>query len=637
MSKRYITNHELIDLLHNGKRLYVFGTGVDAEQVCESINIDSFINAFIDNKRFGAGNKFRKKDIISINQYQKSDNHVILIAAGRFYKEIEKQLEEIGYVAGQEFYVWDEWRLFHSDDVVEQYIEFLEKIWKPHKLLDRTNKVLIAFDNRCDLAAIKYGYCANFFAEKYNASIYGYFRFGANILNASPVVKRIYQAVNMVDLVDTSFVNSKEVEEITEKIWKSINSWSDWRQITLFGIHFGTTIIRDFLRTQIPDFDVRSQKMYEFLKKSVSTIVFWREYFETNSVKAVLLGDGVSWDGYIRDIAVSYKIPTYSVDGWNMSKMKLNYCHSESCMYYKKMWNQLTEYEKEVALEWSKKHIKMRIKGCSDEVSLMDKENFSFGEDIKESRILNDNNKIKVIICPHIFEEDCYHCGEQIFDDNYFSWLCHLGGLSDRTPEYEWYLKMHPSSSKRDFIIIDKLLKKYTNIKLIKDRVSPVQLKTEGAKFALSVCGTIGHEYPMIGIQVINAGKNPHENFDFNWNPKTKEEYDDLIFHLKDLKDKNDEIGLIQFYAMHYLVYDAKKFYVSDIFFEKDYLNFTRCEFLAIGKRAGVWMYQEYMENWSEEKHYSIFTALEKLFKELDSWEPDILYRSKQFKELCKR
>ena len=39
---------------------------------------------------------------------------------------------------------------------------------------------------------------------------------------------------------------------------------------------------------------------------------------------------------------------------------------------------------------------------------------------MKERRVLDENNKLKIVIFTHIFDEDSYHVGEQIFDDNYF-------------------------------------------------------------------------------------------------------------------------------------------------------------------------------------------------------------------------
>lgn len=634
MENLYIANNELKDILSREEKVYVFGTGVDAEQMCNMVDIDNKIIAFIDNKRNGYDNWFRNKKIISVEQFL-CQKKKIIIAAGRFCEEIRLQLENLGLKASTDFFIWDEWMLYHSNDSVDNYICFLENLWKPYKKSNKYNKVLVAFDNRCDLVATKYAYCANYFANKYDALIYGYFRFGSHVSNASPIVKKIYQAINMVDLVDSSIIDENEVMFIVKDLWKNLRTWGDWKSIKIYGIQFGTTIIRDFLRTHIPDFDLRSSYMYDFLVKSVKTIVFWKQYFKENNIKVVLLGDGVSWDGYIRDIAVDLQIPAYSIDRCEIKKMTSNYFDYSYCFYYKDMWNLLKPTEKFIGIEWAKEHIKKRIQGDVSEVALSDKKNFAFAEKINKKPILNNNNKIKILICPHIFEEDCYHCGEQIFDDNYFEWLCHLGELSEKITKYDWYLKMHPSASKRDYIIINKILKKYPRIQRISEHISPIQLRDEGIKYALTVCGSIGHEYPMLGIEVINAGKNLHQNYDFNWNPKDKKEYDDIIYNLENLEKKKDKEGLYEFYAMHFLIYDIKKFNIDELFFKKSYLNLTRCELSSIGMSAGVWMYDEYIKNWDRNFHESIMKKLDFFFQELDKWKPDILYRSKEFRQLC--
>lgn len=619
--------------LFGKKEIFVFGTGVDGECVTRELSENTMILAYIDNYRSGKGNIFYRKCIINLEECmkQRDKRQPILIASYRFAMELSKQLSDCDLEPGVDFFVWDEMYLFHSDLAAKTYTRFLSEIWKEHKKINKANKILVPFDNRHDLLSTVYAYGANYFAEKYDAVIYAYMRFGSSSTNASKIIEDIYHAFNVDSLIDTSLNENqqKEAEEIGNSIWETLSTWEDWKNITIYGICFGTTIIRDFLRVYIPSFDLQDSKMQQFLMKTVRTIVFWYHYIMENEIKAVLLADGVAWEGYIRDIAVTKGIPTYAL-GYKMAKMTLDYCDRACYPYFKDMWGQLTKEEQEYGINWAKRQIKKRLLGGTEEVFYTNKKNFTFAESKTNVRILDDNDKIKIIICPHIFEEDSYWCGEQIFDNNYFEWLCHLGELSEQTPDYDWYLKMHPFAQRRDMIILDMLLKKYTKIKKIPSNISPIQLKEEGAKVALTVYGTIGHEYPEIGIQVINAGINPHYAFDFNWNPKTKEEYDELILHLDKLEEKIDEEGLYQFYSLNYLFYDWDYVPYRTLFFENPLLPMDKLELEANGKRLGTWKYEEYIKEWNMERHQRIFLQMEEVFQKLDEWKPERLYKRKR-------
>lgn len=616
------------------KHIFVFGTGVDAEQFVKKMSSDIYIIAHIDNNRSGKGHYFYGKNIIGLEECleQRDSKQPIIVCSYRYAKEISNQLAKFKLMPGIDFFVWDDMFLFHYDMNTKNYIYFLSNIWKKYDKESCKNKILIPFDNRHDLMSTIYAYCSNFFAEKFDAEIVAYFRKGSDCSNVSEVIESIYKAFNVKAVVNTKLNKEQqcEAEKILVVLWEGLYTWEDWKKITIYGIHFGTTIMRDFLREYIPDFDLRSRKMYHFLKKTIQTIVFWYHYIFENDVKIVLLADGVTWDGYIRDIAITKGIPTYALC-YKMAKMTLDYCDRPSYPYFKEMWKQLTREEQEYGIKWAKEHIKRRLCGGTEEVSYADKKNFVFAEGIKENiRVLNDNDKIKIIICPHVFEEDGYWCGEHIFDDNQFAWLCHLGELSEKTPEYDWYLKMHPSAKRRDIIIIDMLLEKFSPINKIPSNISPIQLKEEGAEFALTIYGSIGHEYPEIGIQVINAGINPHCAFDFTWNPKTKEEYDNLILNLGNLGKKRDEEGLYQFYSLNYLYYNWDYIPYRTLFFENPLLSMDMLELQVNGKELGSWKYKMYIEEWTEERHERILFKLDKIFKKMDGWSPKILYRRKE-------
>lgn len=176
-------------------------------------------------------------------------------------------------------------------------------------------------------------------------------------------------------------------------------------------------------------------------------------------------------------------------------------------------------------------------------------------------------------------------------------------------------------------MILENYVKRYPNIKMLPLHISPLQLKKEGAAYALTVCGTIGHEYPAIGIQVINAGINPHSAYDFTWNPKTKKEYDDLIMNLDKLIPKDNMEELYQFYSMHYLFYDHEYIPYRKLFFENQFLPMFKEELEVYGKELGTWKYEEYMKEWTTQKHEQLYGSMERLFQKMDDWKEHIFYK----------
>ncbi len=629
--KVYIDNSaDLEKVFING--VYIFGTGVDAESASNALcHAGVAVKGFLDSYRYLKGSKFQNREIFPATALEEGKHRfsMILIATYRYAYEVLEQVVALGYFPGRDVFIWDEKCLFHKDRATKDYIEFLKKIWQPEKqrIYDKKT-VVIPFDNRHDLMSAIYSYCSNYFAQKENARICAYFRGGSDTENASAIIKEIYESFRVDELIDTKLTEEKckEAVQITEDLWAKLYTWEDWKNITIYGIRFGTTLVRDYLRRFIPSYEMRDEKIHQFLRSRVEMIVFWYDYYQNNDVCVTLLADGVSWDGYIRDISLFNGIPTYALC-YKMAKCFPNFCDRPQYQYFDKYWSQLSEDEKTFGLQWAQKQIEKRLNGGTDEVYCTNKNNFTFAEKKKDYRILKKSDKIKILICPHIFEEDSFWCGEQIFDDNYFSWLTHLGDLARKHPEYDWYLKMHPFASRRDFIILHDFIARNADITLIDSAISPLQLKEEGISYALTVYGTIGHEYPEIGIQVINAGLNPHSKYGFTWNPKTKEEYDGLFDRLPELDPLEDKEGLLRFYSLNYLFYDWSYISQAELFFINPELAMDPLELKANGKNDGTWKYKAYMDEWTETRHQRICESMEEVFQKLDKWSPEVLYR----------
>ena len=190
----------------------------------------------------------------------------------------------------------------------------------------------------------------------------------------------------------------------------------------------------------------------------------------------------------------------------------------------------------------------------------------------KTKRVIKQNNKIKVLICTHCFYDNPHAYGGNLFPD-FYEWLKFIAKLSHKT-DYDWYIKPHPDYLPGTLENIKIVNKKFKNIKLIDPSTSFHRLAKEGINFALTVYGSVAHELPLLGIDVINADKyNPHCSFNFSYTPKNKTNYKKIILNLKKFKSKiryKDEIYKF-YYIYHYFLNKDKLIFNNKNKFEKLY------------------------------------------------------------------
>lgn len=189
----------------------------------------------------------------------------------------------------------------------------------------------------------------------------------------------------------------------------------------------------------------------------------------------------------------------------------------------------------------------------------------------KQKSIIKVNNQIKVLICTRNIFDATHVFGDLLFTDNY-DWLEFLGNLSNKT-NYDWYLKTHisfdgkfklyqPNSNK---IILD-IIKKFPKITILPNNYSHRQIIKEKIDLILTQHGSVGFEYPLFKIPVINASyNNPQVGYNFNYHPKSIKEYGNLIRDFKKIK-KNFKIkknDIYEFYFMRHLFQDRKWLFSS--------------------------------------------------------------------------
>ncbi|MCI5567885.1 MAG: hypothetical protein MR375_08565, partial [Veillonellaceae bacterium] len=430
-----------------------------------------------------------------------------------------------------------------------------------------------------------------------------------------------------------SYSQRKRVDEIFTREYPKLKSSDDWLAFTLDGINYGYEIYRNYLRniSAIYDRARYGKELARILKRAIEIHIRYGDYFNTHSVKAIILTDALYDEGILRLLTWKRGIAVYAADDGRIFRWYPNIPHVERYGHnYKKMFAALPENLQKKGIAWAKEHLDKRLQGDISDIPYM-KGKGAFNK-IKSTNVLKKSHKIKVVICPHALTDDPYQGGKFLFNDHW-SWLCYLGDMSERT-DYDWYLKEHPAADKYSYDIWDKFLKKYPKIIKLPLDTSPVQLKNEGMDFALTICGTIGHEYPALGIQVINAGPNPHDDFDFDWNPKTVEEYERLLLHLPQLKKKIDLNEIYQFYCMYFLYDLTDRRRPHDIFFDNNLYGadsqwstetYQNKYGLMAGSKVSYYdkAYRWFMDEFSVEKHQNIIETIEKTINEIDNERPE--------------
>jgi hypothetical protein len=156
---------------------------------------------------------------------------------------------------------------------------------------------------------------------------------------------------------------------------------------------------------------------------------------------------------------------------------------------------------------------------------------------------------------------------EIIFGDYFYpdflEWIQALINISYNC-NYEWYVKTHPFLRGNGREILHNLVSDVKNFTLLPQSISHPEIVELGITHALTVYGSIAHEYPILGIPVINASRNnPHSGYSFSVTPKSRGEYERIISNLENFEHQIDEREILEYYYMKYIL-PGKSWLIAD-------------------------------------------------------------------------
>lgn len=494
------------------------------------------------------------------------------------------------------------------------------------------SEILIEF-NAFYPTHLSMSYLSNVLAERNRSEITAFFNYSIiaaplnpNILNKikwfignlfSLATFKIYRSfgVNKILRPITSKTHKKNADKCYREIIKTTKCKQDVLKICIDGVQLGDLIYDTYLKTlRKPTLDIEDNKYKKMLHDFLCLYFFWKEYFDNHKISVIIgVHSSYSYALPLR-VAIKKNIPTYALRGtWSCTKLTKGAMSAFGNYFeYPEIYNKLDDQLKKKGLLLAKKNLDLRISGVSGvktHLGMTDKSAFN---KIKMKTLIKPSQNIKILIVPHDFFDAVHNFGETIFAD-FYEWIEFLGEMSEKT-NYDWYIKNRPNYEGKFQLyqphtneVIQKFVEKYKRIKLLPNDYSHLQIIEEGINFVFTCYGSVGVEYPLFNIPVVNAtATNPHFRYNFNLHPKTINEYENIIYKLSDIKLNINKNEIYEYYFIRHIFTD-KNWLIEDV---NEMMNF-------VGGYDGQWttkFFEYWINKFDMKKHKKIFDTLDRFF-----------------------
>lgn len=439
------------------------------------------------------------------------------------------------------------WNRFYIHPFEKKFISHNKRLWG--QVSCQSSGEILVEANTIASTIIAQSYLANILAAKFNSRIVAYSMQTPKHFRKS--IFKIYRSCNAIFLFfQLTQEQRADASALFESVISCIRTKRDIENLSIEGILIGDLIYDSYLKKyRLPTIDPGSKTFHDCLSRALKHFVYWRDYLRLHPVKALLVSHCVYFDYAIPlRIAVSRKIPVYQVNATSI------YSITES--HNMRAYNEFFDYPEEFAeldpdqqhdaKQSAKERLNMRFSGRVG-VDMHYSSQSAYHQE-ENSRVLQKNHCIKILVATHCFFDSPHPWGINLFPD-FYEWLLFLGDISLKK-DYDWYIKTHPDFLPGNYEILEEFVQKYPRFKIIPSDTSHHQLIREGIDYALTVYGTIGMEYAALGKTVINASMcNPHIRYGFNVHPPTVQAYEEILLNLESL---NHSISVDEVYEYYY-------------------------------------------------------------------------------------
>lgn len=455
------------------------------------------------------------------------------------------------------------WR---SESSLRRFVAYCRRRWPWAAARKRESVVLMGYGAH-KIAIYCKAHAANYLARRTDSEIETY-----NVLGQTDTrLRRIYEAFGASLGLDASFAESERdrLKSQAEEIVAGLKTKRDLLDLRIDGLKVGDLLYNSYLRYYLqPTVDLRDPRLRDLIFETLFVYTATVNYLRVRKVTAFLTGDFVYHEcGVIARVMMRAHVPVYIVchgprfflyrmfgeeeTGWHDYPIRWPYHR------YREVFQTMDAAEQERCLEVGRRFVDGKLAGEYDRFSRMNVN--AYGD--SGERVFPESGKPRVVIMMHDFV-DAPHWGRWMLFEDFHEWGCFLMERAAQTP-FEWYLKPHPgawdpsrrSINEANANAVEALLARYPHIKFLPPTVSNRQIVQEGVSAIFTMYGSAGHEFARLGVPTVNAADNPHIAYDFNYHPRTVEEYVDLINRADQLVCEANHRDIDEYCFMNFFYY----------------------------------------------------------------------------------
>lgn len=437
---------------------------------------------------------------------------------------------------------------------IVRYCRFLKRHWKTSIENQQNGQVLLDYYPFSPLLAI-YAYFANRLSSRYSAEIVA-FKYNDKA-NKSNLLKMLYRAFNTKKFIHENpgkWKKNSHAIETAKAMIKGVVEKNDVKHLKYNAINFGESVYLTYLRrTKTSTVNVHDKKLIDITAEAIHLVDFWYGYCRSNKVQALISSHDAYIEYYIPMAVIRachgkvYLLKDETVEFKTWDDLNSRFAYLE-CM--EQAFTRLSRKEKQNALDWSRERLQKRLTGQNTDLYYAKKQISAFSKEETKSATIHESGKTKILIATSSPYDNPLVYGDFLFED-FNEWLQYLGKLSQKT-DYSWYVKMHPWADEFYQKEIQSIAEKFPAFSILPLDTSFNAVYESGVRVVLTPYGTVGHELPMLGFTVVNAGRNPHTSYNFCVTPKTQKEYEHVILNLTELQMKYDVDSIYSFYYLQY-------------------------------------------------------------------------------------